>query len=231
MEFFTDLINAADRVFVAHWPLLLKGTIDTLLMVVFSTLGAYVLGIPLAVILKITRPGSLHPIPVVPVVIGWIVNMGRSIPYIILMIVLIPVTRAVVGSTLSIQGAIFPLIIGATPFVARMVETSFEELPPGRVEAALAFGASTMQVIWKVYLRESLPSLVRGAAISAITLIGYSAIAGALGNGGLGDVAIRYGYNRYQGDVMIVCIIILVIMVQVIQSVADLVARKIDKRI
>jgi D-methionine transport system permease protein len=223
MEVITNFINS-------YGSVVLKGTTDTILMVVFSTLGAYLLGVPLAVILKITTPGSLKPQRLINVILGWIVNMGRSIPFIIMMVILIPVTRIVMGTSLGIGGAIFPLTIAAAPFVARLIEGSFEELPPGRVEAAQAFGASTWQIIWKVYLRESLPSLIRGGAITAITLIGYSTIAGALGSGGLGDVAIRYGYYRYQGDVMFVSIVILIILVQFIQSICSLAARRIDRR-
>ena len=222
-----EIINS----FIAQYgDVLWRGTWETLLMVIFSTLGAYLLGIPLAVIVKITAPGSLKPRRLVNAVLGWIINMGRSIPYIILMVVLIPLTRMVMGTALGIQGAVFPLIVAAAPFVARMVEGSFEELPPGRVEAAQAFGASTWKIIWKVYLRESLPSLIRGGAITAITLVGYSAIAGALGCGGLGDVAIRYGHYRYKGNVMLVSIVILIIMVQIIQSFSSMAARRIDKR-
>ncbi|MDR2956795.1 MAG: ABC transporter permease [Coriobacteriales bacterium] len=209
---------------------LAQGTLDTLISVSVSTVFAYILGICLAVILKATAPGSLKPQPVVNAVLGWIINMGRSIPFVILMIILARLSRFILGTSLGVVGSLIPLTIGATPFVARLVESSFAELPPSRIEAALAFGASTRQIIWKVYLRESLPSLVRGAAITLITLVGYSAIMGALGGGGLGDFAIRFGYYRFKGDVMLIAVIILVIMVQVIQSTANLVARRIDRR-
>ncbi|MCL2632780.1 MAG: ABC transporter permease [Coriobacteriia bacterium] len=210
--------------------LLIWGTVDTLIAVTVSTFFAYIIGIALAVVLKITAPGSLKPQPVINAIVGWIVNMGRSIPFIILMVLLIKLSRLIVGTSLGVRGSLVPLTIGAAPFIARLVVSSFEEIPPGRIEAALAFGASTTQIIWKVYLRESLPSLVRGAAIALITLISYQAIMGAFGGGGLGDLAIRYGYHRFKGDVMVAAIVILIIMVQVIQSVADLVARRIDKR-
>ena len=210
--------------------LLAQGTLDTLVMVGISTVFAYALGIILAVVLKVTAPGSLKPQPAVYAVLGWIINMGRSIPFIILMILLIPLSRLIVGTSLGVLGSIVPLTFGAAPFVARIVESTFEELPPGRIEAALACGASTWQVIWKVYLRESQPSLIRGAGITLITLIGYSAIMGAFGGGGLGDVAVRFGYHRFMADVMFVAVLILIIMVQIIQSTVSLIARRVDKR-
>lgn len=216
--------------FEDYGDLLLEGTIDTLLMVTISAVLAYVIGIPLAVITKLTEPGGLRQQRAVNAVLGWIINMGRSIPYIILMVALIPLSRLIVGTSLGVVGAIVPLTIGAAPFVARMVEGSFSEIVPGRIEAAQAFGASTFQIVYKVYLKESLPSLVRGVAIVYITLIGYSAIAGALGAGGLGDIAIRFGYYRYQDDVMIATVIIMLVLVQLVQSACDLIARQIDKR-
>jgi len=213
-----------------YGSLLLQGTLDTLTAVSIATVFAYVLGTLLAVILKITAPGSLKPLPIVNAVLGWVINMGRSIPFVILMILLIKLSRLIMGTSLGVRGAIIPLTIGAAPFVARLVVSSFEELPPGRIEAALAFGASTWQIVFKVLLRESLPSLLRGAAITLITLIGYSAIMGAFGNGGLGDIAVRFGYNRFKGDVMVASVLILIVLVQAIQSLSDFIARQIDKR-
>ncbi|MDR1421489.1 MAG: ABC transporter permease [Coriobacteriales bacterium] len=213
-----------------YGPLLGKASIDTLVMVLSSTLIAYVVGILLAVVLKLTEPNGLKPQPVFNAVLGWVVNMGRSLPFIILLIILIPFTRTIVGTIVGIRGAVVPLAVCAIPFVARMVESSFSDVHPGRIEAAQAFGASTTQIVTKVFLRESLPSLIRGAAITCITLVGYVAMAGAVGAGGLGDVAIRYGYYRYQSDVMIASVLILIIVVQIIQSVFNLIARRIDKR-
>jgi len=210
--------------------LLGEATVVTLIMVTLSTLVAYLIGIPIAMLSKVTEPGSLWPNRPINAIVGWIINMGRSIPFIILMIAILPFTRLVVGTTIGPQGAIVPLSVAAIPFVARMVESSFSEINPGCIEAGRAFGANTFQIITKLYVRESLPSLVRGAAITYITLIGYSAMAGAIGAGGLGDVAIRYGYYRYKTDVLIATIIILIILVQIIQSISDLIARKIDKR-
>ena len=225
-----ELINTITLFLDKYGAELLKATIDTLLVTSLATGIAYLIGIPLAVIVLLTAPGSLKPQPVIHTVLGWVINIGRSMPFIILMVALIPLTRLLVGTTIGLPGAIVPLAIGATPFVARMVESSFSEIHPGKVEAAQAFGANTIQIITKVLLRESLPSLARGAAIAYITLIGYSAILGSIGNGGLGDLAIRYGYHRYVDEVMWATIILLIIIVQVVQSVCDIVARKIDKR-
>jgi D-methionine transport system permease protein len=216
--------------FAKNGPMLLDGTLATLVMVFASTLLAYLLGVPIAILVKVTEPGSLKPQPVLNTVLGWIINMGRSIPFIILMVAIIPFTRLVVGTSLGVLGAIVPLTVAAVPFVARLVESSFSEVNPNLVEASLAFGASAPQVIFKVWVRESLPSLLRGAAITTITLIAYSAMAGAVGAGGLGDIGIRYGYYRYQSDILLATIVILVVVVQVIQSAFDLVARRIDRR-
>ncbi len=210
--------------------LLLEGTLATLVMTVVSTAITYLFGVPLGVLVTITAPGSLKPHLGLNAVLGWIVNIGRSIPFIILLVALIPVTRLLVGTSLGTKGAIVPLVFAATPFVARLVESSLAEVSAGVIEAALSYGASVRQVIGKVMLRESLPSIVRGASITLITLFGYSAMAGAIGAGGLGDIAIRYGYYRYQDDVMIATIVILIVLVQIIQSAGDLIARALDKR-
>lgn len=219
------------REFLAEYgQLLVEGTLATLAMTFISTAITYVFGVPLGVLVTVTAPGSLKPHRGLNAVLGWIVNTGRSIPFIILLVALIPVTRLIMGTSLGTAGAIVPLVVAATPFVARMVESSLAELGPGVIEAALSYGASTWQVIWKVMLRESLPSIARGASITLITLFGYSAMAGAIGAGGLGDIAIRYGYYRYQDDVMIATIVILIVLVQLIQTSGDLAARALDKR-
>lgn len=210
--------------------LLLDGTVDTLIMTLASTLFAYVLGIPLGVLLVVTAPDGLRPHAALNAVLGWIVNIGRSIPFIILLVAIIPFTRLIVGTSLGVPGAVVPLIVAAAPFVGRMVEQSLEEVDGGLVEAAQSFGASTWQIVMKVYLRESLPSLIRGVSITFVTLFGYSAMAGTVGAGGLGDIAIRYGYQRYQSDVMIAAVILCIVLVQVFQSLGDFTARKIDKR-
>ncbi len=218
--------------FIDQYGLLMaQGTWDTIVMTVLSTLFAYVIGIPLGVLLILTAPGGLHPHRVFNSVLGWLVNIGRSIPFIILIVFMIPFTRAIVGTSLGVGGAIVPLTVAAAPFVARMVEQSLAEIDGGLVEAAQSFGAGTWQIITKVFLVESLPSLIRGASITFITLFGFVAMAGTVGAGGIGDIAIRYGYQRYQDDVMIVAIVLCVVIVQIAQSVANLIARKIDHRV
>ncbi|MCL2807897.1 MAG: ABC transporter permease [Coriobacteriia bacterium] len=210
--------------------LLAGGTWDTIVMTGLATFFAYVLGVPIGVAVVLTSPVGLHPHRVFNSVLGWIVNMGRSIPFIILLVALIPFTRFIVGTALGVPGAIVPLVVAAAPFVGRMVEQSLTEVDGGLIEAAQSVGASTMQIVTKVFLLESLPSLIRGASITFITLFGYAAMAGMVGAGGLGDIAIRYGYMRFQGDVMLAAVLICIILVQIIQSIGDLLARKIDKR-
>lgn len=214
-----------------YGALFAQGTVDTLVMTLASTLFAYVIGVPLGVLLVITAKDGLWPQRALNTVLGWVVNVGRSIPFIILLVAIIPFTRVVVGTSLGVPGAIVPLTVAAIPFVGRMVEQSLAEVDGGLIEAAQSFGANTWQIVCKVMLRESLPSLVRGASITVITLFGYTAMAGAVGAGGIGDIAIRYGYQRYLGDVMIVSIVLCVVLVQVFQSIGDLVARVVDKRV
>jgi len=223
MEFLTAF-------FEQYGALLLDGTIDTLVMTIAATFFAYVLGVPIGVLLVVTGPDGLRPHKILNTVLGWIVNIGRSIPFIILLVAIIPFTRFIVGTSLGVPGAIVPLVVTAAPFVGRMVEQSLEEVDGGLVKAAQSFGASTWQIVLKVYLRESLPSLIRGVSITFITLFGYSAMAGTVGAGGLGDIAIRYGYQRYQTDVMLAAVILCVVLVQAFQTAGDVLARKIDKR-
>ena len=208
--------------------LLAQGTWDTLLMTIVSTFFAYVIGIPLGVLCVLTSPKGLMPHRIFNMVLGWIINIGRSIPFIILLVALIPFTRFIVGTSLGVPGAIVPLVISAAPFIARMVEQSIEEVDGGLVEAAQSFGANTWQIVYKVFLREALPSLVRGFAIVFITILGYSAMAGCVGAGGLGDIAIRYGYQRYQDDVMIATGILLLVIGQNVQSAFNFAARKME---
>lgn len=216
--------------FAQYGNLFLQGTIDTLVMTCVATILAYVIGIPLGILLVVTSPNGLRPNRIVSAIVGWIVNIGRSVPFIILLVALIPFTRFIVGTSLGVPGAVVPLVVTAAPFAARMVEQSLEETDSGLVEAAQSFGASTWQIVWKVYLKETLPSLVRGAAITFVTLFGYSAMAGTVGAGGLGDIAIRYGYQRFQTDVMIFAVLLCVVLVIVFQAIGDVTARKIDKR-
>ena len=216
--------------FAQYGNLFLQGTVDTLIMTCMATILAYVIGIPLGILLVVTSPNGLRPNRIVSTIVGWIVNIGRSVPFIILLVALIPFTRFIVGTSLGVPGAVVPLVVTAAPFAARMVEQSLEETDSGLVEAAQSFGASTWQIVWKVYLKETLPSLVRGAAITFVTLFGYSAMAGTVGAGGLGDIAIRYGYQRFQTDVMIFAVLLCVVLVIVFQAIGDVTARKIDKR-
>ena len=216
--------------FAQYGALFAQGTLDTLIMTCVATLLAYVIGIPLGILLVVTSPNGLRPNRIVSTIVGWIVNIGRSIPFIILLVALIPFTRFIVGTSLGVPGAIVPLVVTAAPFAARMVEQSLEETDGGLVEAAQSFGASTWQIVWKVYLKETLPSLVRGIAITFVTLFGYSAMAGTVGAGGLGDIAIRYGYQRFQTDVMVFAVLLCIVLVIVFQAIGDVTARRIDKR-
>lgn len=217
--------------FEQYGELLLQGTWDTIVMTLVSTVFAYVIGIPLGVAVILTDPKKgLLSHRVLNAVLGWIINIGRSIPFIILLVAIIPFTRLIVGTSLGVPGAIVPLVVSAAPFVGRMVEQSLAEVDASLIEAAQSFGATVWQIVVKVYLWESLPSLIRGFSITLITLLGYSAMAGTVGAGGLGDIAIRYGYQRYMVDMMVATIIILIIVVQIIQSVCDFSARKIDKK-
>ena len=217
--------------FEQYGELLLQGTWDTIVMTLVSTVFAYIIGIPLGVAVVLTDPKKgLLPHRAINAVLGWIINIGRSIPFIILLVAIITFTRLVVGSSLGVPGAIVPLVVSAAPFVGRMVEQSLAEVDASLIEAAQSFGATVWQIVIKVYLMESLPSLIRGFSITLITLLGYSAMAGTVGAGGLGDIAIRYGYQRYMVDMMIATIVILIVVVQVIQSVCDFAARKVDKK-
>lgn len=225
------MLEALQAFFAQYGDLLWQETIDTLIMVTVTTLFAYVLGLPLGVLLNITRPDGIWPHKGFNSVVGWITNLGRSLPFLILMILLLDFTKLIVGTKIGVLGAIPPLIISATPFVARMVETSLAEVDSGVQEAAQSMGATVPQIVFKVLLPEAMPSLMLGGSISMVTILAYTAIAGVIGAGGLGDLAIRYGYNRKVASMMWASVIILVIMVQIIQSVFSFVSRKIDKRI
>lgn len=217
--------------FAQYGELLLQGTWDTIVMTLVSTVFAYIIGIPLGVAVVLTDPKKgLLPHRAINAVLGWIINIGRSIPFIILLVAIIPFTRLIVGTSLGVPGAIVPLVVSAAPFVGRMVEQSLAEVDASLIEAAQSFGATVWQIVIKVYLVESLPSLIRGFSITLITLLGYSAMAGTVGAGGLGDIAVRYGYQRYMVDMMVATIIILIVVVQIIQSVCDFAARKVDRK-
>ncbi len=211
--------------------MLIRETWRTLYMVGLSSLISYIIGIPLGVALVVTDKDGIHPVPLFNKVAGVVVNLLRSVPFIILLAMVMPVTRFLVGKTIGANAAVVPLVIAAAPYISRMVEASLKEVDAGVIEAAKSMGASTWQIIFKVLLPESRPSLLLGAAISITTILGYSAMAGTVGAGGLGDVAIRYGYHRYQADMMLVTVVILVIITQAIQEVITRCARRSDKRI
>ena len=222
-----DFVNS----FVAEYgELLAEGTLSTIVMVLVPTAISYVLGLALGVVLYLTAPGSLRPMPVLSAVLGWVVNILRSFPFIVLMVFIIPFTRVIMGTASGLSGIIPPLVLATTPFIARMIEQSLAEVPRESVEAVEACGASVPRIVFSVLLPEALPSIVRGVAVVLIAVLGYTAMAGAIGAGGLGDIAVRYGYYRRVDEVMIVAVIVLVVIVQVIQSVCDLAARKVDHR-
>lgn len=208
---------------------LLKGTVDTLFMVFAATIFAYVFGLPLGIALVVTEEHHILPAKNFNRILGTIVNVTRSVPFFILMIALIPFTRAVMGSAIGPRAAVVPLVIGAIPFIARLVEGSLKELNKGIIEAALSMGCSKFEIIWKVMIPESLPSLILGASLTTITLVGYSAMAGVIGGGGLGDIAIRYGFYRYETELMMITILLLVVIVQIIQMVGDRLSKHINR--
>ena len=214
-----------------YGQLLLDGTADTFVMVIVSTIFAYLLGLPMGVLLVITQPHGIWPRKWINRVLGWIINIGRSLPFLILMIAIMDFTKLIVGTKIGVKGAIVPLVVSAAPFIARMVETSLSEVDTGVVEAAQSMGASVPQIVAKVYLPEAKPSLILGASISIITILAYTAIAGAVGAGGLGDLAIRYGYQRKVASMLWVTVILIIVLVQVVQSVFSWLATKVDKRL
>lgn len=211
--------------------MLVKGIWETIYMVFLSSALSYVIGIPLGIALVVTDKEGISPVPLFNKALGLIINLLRSVPFIILLIMVLPITKFIVGKTIGSNATVVPLIIAAAPYIGRMVESSLKEVDAGVIEAAKSMGASTWQIIVKVLLPEAKPSLLVGAAISVTTILGYSAMAGFTGGGGLGDIAIRYGYHRYQTDMMMVTVVLLVIIVQLIQEVAMRMSRKSDKRI
>lgn len=207
-----------------------EGILETLYMTLASTLLAYAFGLPLGVLLVVTDEKGILPCKPLKAVLDVIVNVTRSIPFLILMIAVIPFTRAVTGTSIGANATVVPLVLAAIPFVGRMVESSIREVDAGVVEAAQSMGATPLQIICRVMIPEALPSLVNGAAIATTTILGYSAMAGAVGGGGLGVIAINYGYHRYQSDVMLVTIILLVIIVQILQWIGTSLANRLDKK-
>lgn len=207
-----------------------NGILETLYMTLTSTLIAYIIGLPLGVALVVTDKDGIHPIRWLNSILNVIVNILRSIPFLILMIFVTPLTRAIIGTSLGPTATIVPLVIGSAPFIARLVESSIKEIDKGVIEAAQSMGAKPMQIIWKVLLPEARPSILVGAAIAVTTILSYSAMAGIIGGRGLGDIAIRYGYYRYEEGIMFVTVVLLVVIVQVLQEVGMWIARKNDKR-
>ena len=213
------------------WNMLGTGIWETIYMVAMSSVFSYIIGIPLGVILVVTAKDGIKPVPAIEKILGIIINLLRSVPFIILAIMLIPVTRKIMGTTIGPNALVFPLIVAGAPYIARMVDSSFREIDAGVIEAAKSMGASTWQIIYKVLLPESKPSLLVGAAISVTTILGYTAMGGFVGAGGLGTIAINYGYYRYQTDIMLITVAIMVIIVQIIQESFMKLSKMNDKRI
>lgn len=211
-------------------PLLSKALGETVYMVVVSMIVATIIGVPLGVLLHTTSKGQILESPTVNRVVGAVVNAVRSIPFIILLVAIIPFTRLLVGTAIGTTAAMVPLVIAAIPFIGRQVETSLKEVPFGLVEAAQSMGATPAQIIWKVLLPESMSSIVAQLTTVIISLVGESAMAGAVGGGGLGDLAIRYGYQRFQADVMVATILVLIVVVQLIQFIGSNLAKKANKK-
>ena len=210
--------------------MLIEGTGATLYMTLVSTLFGYIVGLPLGIILAITDKTGIKPNVVIYKILDFIVNLTRSIPFLILLILVMPLTKLIVGQSYGSAATIVPLTIAAAPFIGRMVESSLKQVDKGVIEAAQSMGAGTFTVIWKVLLAEARTSLLVGVTIAIGTILGYSAMAGVVGGGGLGDIAIRYGYYRYETGIMIVTIVILVILVQILQGLGMMLSKKLDRR-
>ncbi|EPE0639804.1 methionine ABC transporter permease [Vibrio cholerae] len=222
--------NTIAQWFALNSDLLLTATWQTLYMVAIAGAVGFALGIPLGVILHTTKKeGLLENLPLNRA-LGAVVNIGRSVPFLVLMVAIIPVTKLIVGTFIGTTAAIVPLTIGAIPFVARLIESALLEVPTGLVEAAQSMGATPLQIIRKVLLPEALPTILNSVTITLVTLVSYSAMAGTVGGGGLGDVAIRYGFHRYDITIMAVTVIMLIVLVQIIQSIGDALVRRVDHR-
>ncbi len=206
--------------------MILTSTMETLYMVFFSTLFSLLIGFPVGVLLVITKPGNIMEKPKLNQVLEVVINALRSFPFIILMICLFPLSRFIVGTTIGSTAAIVPLSISAAPFVARMIEGALNEIDKGLIEAASSMGADTKTIIFKVMIPETLPHLIHGITVTVISLIGFSAMAGSIGAGGLGDLAIRFGYQRFKTDIMIYSVIVIIVLVQILQSIGNYLAKK-----
>lgn len=212
------------------WPEIGRATVDTLLMLGGSMVLTVLFGVPLGVLLYLSGRGRLAANPVLNGLLSLVVNILRSVPFIILLIVMLPVTVLLVGTSLGVAGAIPPLVVGAAPFYARLVETALREVDKGVVEATQAMGGSTFQIVTRALLPEAMPGIIAGATVTAIALVSYTAMAGAVGAGGLGDLAIRFGYQRFQTDVMVVTVVLLLVLVQILQMLGDRLVAKVSHR-
>lgn len=210
---------------------LVTGIWETVYLTLLSTVIAYLLGLPLGVILAVTGDGGIRPVKWLNRVLGFIVNIFRSIPFIVLMVAMLPVSKAIVGTSIGNEAMIVMLVIAAAPYIARMVESSLKEVSPGVIEAAQSMGTSNFGIILKVLIPEAKPSLIVGAVISTVTVLGYSAMAATIGGGGLGSIAITWGHQRFNDDVIWVCVILIIIIVQIIQELGMFIARKTDRRV
>ncbi|WP_380180786.1 methionine ABC transporter permease [Kalamiella sp. sgz302252] len=213
-----------------NWTLLLDATGETLYMVALAALFTVALGLPVGVLLFLTRRGSILPNRAVAVSLNAIVNIGRALPFVVLLIALIPFTRLLVGTTLGSTAAVVPITLGAFPFFARIVENALDEVDRGRIEAVVSMGGTLRHIITRVLLPEALPALTAGVTLTIVMLIGFSAMAGVVGGGGLGDLAIRYGYQRFDNQIMMATIIVLLALVQTVQKLGDLLVRQLAHR-
>ncbi|REF72857.1 MULTISPECIES: methionine ABC transporter permease [Paracoccus] len=211
-------------------PILWQATLQTLYMVALSTLLGTLIGGPLGVFLATSRRGELLSAPWLNTVLGLVVNATRSLPYIILIIAIMPFTRKLVGTSIGTNAAIVSLTLAAAPFIARLIETAIREVDSGLIEAARAMGATPMQIVRKVLIPEAMPGIILGLTLAVVSLIGYSAMAGTVGGGGLGDLGIRYGYQRFMPEVMLAVVVILIVLVQLVQSAGEWIAARFDKR-
>ena len=212
------------------WELMSVATLETLYMVALAGLFTFLIGLPLGVLLKIGRHDGILPLPRLNALLGAVVNVGRSLPFVVLLIALIPLTRIIVGTTLGSSAAVVPITIGAIPFFARIVENALDEVNKGRIEAIVSMGGSGWHVVSKVLLPEALPALLAGMTLTLVMLIGFSSMAGVIGGGGLGDLAIRYGYQRFNQPVMIGTVVVLILLVQAVQMVGDRLVRRLAYR-
>ncbi|WP_312689141.1 methionine ABC transporter permease [Kosakonia sp.] len=212
------------------WPLLVNGTLETLYMVGLAALFTVLIGLPVGVLLFISRRNGLAPMPTLNAVLGAMINVGRSLPFIVLLIALIPFTRLLIGTTLGSTAAVVPVTIGAFPFFARLTESALDEVDYGRIEAILSMGGTLWHVIGKALLPEALPTLLSAITLTVVMLIGFTSMAGVIGGGGLGDLAIRYGYQRFNDQVMLGTVLILVVMVQTVQMAGERLVRRLAHR-